>query len=433
MLPSPEAAEPPFEKELTPSPVSLLMLKSPSLFIAAVSQLIWSLDFYTVLSVIGCFFVCSLYLLHIIALCYAKNHLYQPTKQDKNLPGVSVIKPIIGNDENLRENVESFFKTEYHKFELLFCFNNSKDPAVEVVKSLCEMYPKVSTRFFYKGEKVGLNPKINNMMPAYRAAKSPLIMISDSAIFIRPDGILNMAKTMMSHKKMALVTQTPYCKNRKGFAAAFEQMYFGTAHGRIYLAGNCMQFVCPTGMSSMIKKSALEECGGFAAFSNYLAEDYFFGRELANRGYKSGISTHPALQNSGEVTMETFMDRISRWVKLRAAMLPHIMLVEPIQDCFPSGIVMSMSLHYLFGLSFWLTYPAHCLFWINMDFSLMSCIWDYKMRYDSLHFTRIWLYRELLAPLVFFKAIMEPNIRWRNNIFTLAWGGKILRQENVPN
>lgn len=69
-----------------------------------------------------------------------------------------------------------------------------------------------------------MNPKVNNMMPAYRAARYPLVLISDSAIFMRPDGILDMATTMMSHEKMASVTQIPYCKDRQGFHAAFEQV-----------------------------------------------------------------------------------------------------------------------------------------------------------------------------------------------------------------
>lgn len=81
----------------------------------------------------------------------------------------------------------------------------------------------------------------------------------------------------------------------------------------------------------MMKKSALDECGGMEKFGEYLAEDYFFAKALTSRGCKAAISTHPALQNSASVTVLSFFNRIGRWIKLRIAMMPHLMVVEPLQ------------------------------------------------------------------------------------------------------
>lgn len=397
----------------------------------AAKAMVSELEISTCVAVVGILFVLALYFLHIVALIYGKYRLHRPRQYDSSHPGISIIKPIIGLDDNLHTNLETFFTTNYHTFELLFCFNTQDDPAVELVKSLIKKYPGIDTRMFFGGEKVGLNPKINNMMPAYRIAKYPLIMISDSAIYMRSDAISDMVNTMMSQEQMALVTQTPFCKDRPGFAAAFEQLYFGTSHARIYLAGNCLQFNCPTGMSSIMKKDALEECGGFAGFSGYLAEDFFFGKKLAARGYKSGISTYPALQNSASVTMRSFTNRICRWVKLRMKMMPQIILVEPLQDCFPSGLILSFSLHYLFRIDILTTMLIHTAFWITSDYTIMYRMQNRKMILSPIRFLLLWFLRELSAPLVFIKATLEPSVRWRDNVFHLAWGGRIKSQKKL--
>lgn len=69
-----------------------------------------------------------------------------------------------------------------NQFELLFCVQDEKDAAILCVQSLIQKYPKIDARLFVGGLTVGVNPKINNMQPAYIAAKYELILVSDAGI-----------------------------------------------------------------------------------------------------------------------------------------------------------------------------------------------------------------------------------------------------------
>ncbi|PAV82885.1 hypothetical protein WR25_21153 [Diploscapter pachys] len=381
----------------------------------------------TFLALLSLVFACSLYTIHAIALVYGKLHLWKKVKFDRKREGVSIIKPIVGLDANLEENLKCFCELDYHQYELHICFQKRDDPAVPLVKRVLANYPNLDVKIHYGGEKVGLNPKINNMMPAYRSAKYPLIVVSDSGIWMRSDALMDMVNCMQPG--YALVTQVPYCKNRKGFANNLEQIYFGTSHARIYLAGNAMKFVCSTGMSSMFRKSALDECGGLEAFGGYLAEDYFFGLELMNRGWLCDVSTFPALQNSAHLTVDRFIDRISRWVKLRIAMLPHIIIVEPIQDCFTCGVLASLATSYLFGWNPLVHFTLHIIYWFTSDWTLNRMMQNGSLQISFPEYLLTWVVRETIAPFIFLYALCNQDIEWRESRFRLEWGGRI-RQNN---
>jgi len=60
--------------------------------------------------------------------------------------GVTILKPLKGVDENLKDNLESFFLLDYPTFEILFSIANDTDPAKVVVDELIQKYPNVNAK-----------------------------------------------------------------------------------------------------------------------------------------------------------------------------------------------------------------------------------------------------------------------------------------------
>jgi len=103
---------------------------------------------------------------------------------EKSLPGVSILKPLVNSaDPYLFTNLETYFLLDYPKYELIFCIQEADDTRLKMyVDSLRNKYPTIKSKVFYGGEKVSVNPKINNMNPGYKAAEYEYILISDSGI-----------------------------------------------------------------------------------------------------------------------------------------------------------------------------------------------------------------------------------------------------------
>lgn len=369
-------------------------------------------------------FWCGKWLIHLLAISYGKYKLHKKVcnaPRETPLPGVSIMKPLMGTDPNLAPNLETFFTMNYPEYELLFCVEDPGDPAVDVVQNLLNKYPYIDARLFLGGSNVGVNPKINNMYPGYQAAKYGFIMISDSGIRMKDDTLLDMVNHMSD--KVALVHQMPFTCDRDGFAATFEKIFFGTVQSRIYLSADFLGINCHTGMSCLLRKSVLDELGGISAFGCYLAEDFFIAKALTDRGWKMRISSQPALQNSGFCDIGSFQGRLTRWAKLRVAMVPTTILLEPLAECMIVGAFASWSVSFLFGWDSLVFYLIHILMWFLSDWILLSIVQNGSLPFNKFEFVVGWLFREISGPYLFLHALWNPAIRWRTRVYKLEWGG----------
>lgn len=371
----------------------------------------------------------GLWIVHIMAIIYGKWRLYRrggapdPERGEEARPGVSVIKPLVGSDTNLIGNIETFFKLDYPEYEILFCLQDREDNDNTLyIQELMKKYPNVEVKIFRGGENVGVNPKINNMVPAYKSAKYPLILVSDSGIKMKEDTLTDMVDAMK--EDVGLVHQMPYTCDSVGLPSTLEKVYFGTYHARMYLSAAMVGINCATGMSALMRKNLLDKAGGFQAFGCYLAEDFFFAKHITDENYKLAISSQPAAQNTGSPSVSTFHNRISRWIKLRSAMLPHTILLEPISECMLSGALASLAAHILFKIDPVPFYMVHILVWFMFDWILIHVVQNGNLPFNKFEFLVMWMFRECGAPYLFLHAVMNQDISWRTKKFRLKWGGE---------
>ncbi|KAM3961347.1 LOW QUALITY PROTEIN: ceramide glucosyltransferase [Aphomia sociella] len=365
-----------------------------------------------------------LWLIHIMALSYSKWKLHRTVDRspEQPYPGVSIIKPLTGIDPNLLSNLETFFTLDYPAYEILFCVEREDDPAVMLVQqTLQPKYPHVDVKLFKGGKRVGVNPKINNMQPAYLAAKYPLVLVSDAGIRMREDTLLDMVQHM--REDVAIVHQMPFACDAEGFAAVYEKVYFGTAQARMYLSADFLGINCHVGMSSLVRKEALDDVGGLATFADYLAEDYFMAQAIVSRGWRMRVASLPALQNAGSRSVGALQARLTRWARLRIAMVPTTTMLEVLSECLPLGAGAAWAAGQLFGAEP-LPFLVHVLVWFLSDWLMLRSVQNGSPPFTKVQFLLGWVWSECCAPFVLAAALFSPEISWRTRCYRLDWGGR---------
>ena len=237
-------------------------------------------------------------------------------------------------------------------------------------------------------ENVGPNPKVNNLIRSYAAAKYDIIWILDANIHIPPYTLQHSVDTFFesnfSPRPILLIHHLPLCvlsrpQDSPGWGARLEELYLSTSHAKFYVAINKFAIApCVMGKSNLFRKSMLDQAtygAGLAKFGNFIAEDHLIADTLwyhtPNPGPNHAMTVDVARQPVQQETFRTYVERRIRWIRVRKYMVTSATLIEPFTECFLSGFLGAWASHTLFPtlvpstrrFLFW-----HILFWCCIDF-----------------------------------------------------------------
>ncbi len=230
---------------------------------------------------------------------------------------VSVLKPLRGLDDNLFDNLASFCTQDYPSYEIILCLQDLNDPACKVAKKIQDKYPDQNISIVVEKCTAGLNPKVNNLIPAYRKSRHSYVLISDSNVMVGN----NYLREIMRHTidpSVGLVSNPIRGIGGRSIGAVLENLHLNSfVIGSVSFLDRFLKMPCVIGKSMLMKKDDLEALGGLGAFKDILAEDFIIGREMQRAGKKVVLSSY-LISNVNEYwDIKRFLNRHTRWGKLR--------------------------------------------------------------------------------------------------------------------
>jgi len=248
-----------------------------------------------------------------------------------SLPPVTVIKPLKGAEGPLYENLASFCRQQYPCFQLVFCLQSPDDPALGVVSRLKREFPGVDMEVVVSKNRIGFNPKVNNMANGYAFAKYDLLLLSDSDIHVRPDFLTRMV-VPFSNTGTGLVTAFYEATGSRGVWGHMESLSVNANFLPQALCAAAFGMRFAMGAAMMVRRSAFEASGGFENLADHLADDFWLGESIREAGWGLELSdavveTVPDIDNGAE-----HFKHLVRWART-------------IRICQPVGYAASLIQH----------------------------------------------------------------------------------------
>ena len=369
----------------------------------------WVFTGLTLFGIIG-------YALQLMAVrsCTASPHSGEGNPLPRFFPSVSVLKPLKGLDDGLFDNLESFCTLDYPHYEIIFALQSRNDQAYKVAEKIKEKYPDRDITLVVERCEEGLNPKVNNLIPAYRRAKYDLILISDSNVRVDKDYLSAITKEM-EDPAVGLVSNIIRGMSGRSLGAFFENLHLNSfIVGSVCVLDRFLRIPCVIGKSMLMRRCDLEAIGGFDAVRNHLAEDYIIGERMHRLGRKVVLSGH-AITNVNEYWgMAKFINRHTRWGKLRWQIGGAKYFSEVASNAVFMS-VMSLLLSPMTRLSLILAVAASSLK-IAHDFCVGRAI---RADMNPLAYL-LSPVKDLVIGIVWFVPILSNTVSWRGNRYLIG-------------
>ncbi|HXY59105.1 MAG TPA: ceramide glucosyltransferase [Methylocystis sp.] len=328
-------------------------------------------------------------------------------------PPVSIVRPLRGVETFSEETLRASFELDYPEYEQIFCVQSPHDPIIPVVQRIMAEYPLRDTRLLVGDDYVSANPKLNNCIKGWDAARHRYVILADSNALTPKDYIQTMLAAFRDDT--AMTVSMPIGSRPQGFAAIVECAVLNTFQARWQYGAEAIGIGFAQGKNMMWRREVLDRAGGIRALASDIAEDAASTKIIRAQRLRVRLVDMPFEQPLGRRTMREVYSRHVRWARLRRVTFPGYFAPE-----FMNGSLLPVVLGAYAALQLefnpLLIGGAILSALYGAELTLAKiCGWvlDWRLPFALLT-------RDFMLPVMFLDACLYDDFVWHGNAMTVA-------------
>jgi len=330
------------------------------------------------------------------------------TPAPKSAQGVTIVQPLCGVEAFSRDTLRSIFALDYPNYEIVFCLASAEDPIAPLVRGAIDANPHRPARLLIGDDRVSANPKLNNVVKGWKAARYEWVIMADSNVLMPDDYIQRLLARWRPDS--GIVCAPPIGALPESFGAEVECAFLNTYEARWQYAGESLGYGFAQGKTMLLRRDIVEAGGGIEALGAEIAEDAAATKLINAQGLNANLVDQPFQQPLGRRRLKDVWSRQVRWARLRRATFPLFFLPEILTTSVFTLVAAGVAAPQ-FGVNIVSAVVVTAIFWYGAEALLaLAAGWPLTWRMPL-----AWLVRDLLLPLVFAKAWTGHAIVWRGN------------------
>ena len=336
-----------------------------------------------------------------------------------DFPPVTLFKPLKGADNETPTCLESWLTQNYPgQIQILFGVADQNDPVCPIVRDLIKLYPKCDAELVICQPILGPNAKVSSLTHLQPKAKHDIWIVSDADVFA-PNDLLTEIAAKFQNEKTALVNCFYKLPPPETFGALWEALSVNADFWSQVCQSNSMKPMnFALGAVMAVRRTALEQIGGFQSLLSQLADDYQLGRRIfETRGHIALINLVVECKESPKTFIEIWKHQL-RWARtIRVCQpAPYFASILSNTTIFALGslLIAGCPLMFTTGLLIRILTACHNLFRLTQS----------RDRLIEAIFTPV---KDILSFLIWLLSFTGSTVTWRGETFRVKPGGELVK------